>query len=58
MELIMKELNMTEVEFVSGAGLMKSIGFAVGWTMGAGAAMQQRINNMDNFMLGAMQYGA
>jgi len=54
----MKELNMTEVEFVSGAGIMKSIGFAVGWTMGAGAAMQQRINNMDNFMLGAMQYGA
>lgn len=54
----MKELNMTEVDFVSGAGIMKSIGFAVGWAMGAGTAMQQRINNMDNFMLGAMQYGA
>lgn len=54
----MQELNFDEVDAVSGAGIMGDIGSAIGWVVGKATKMQQQINDMDNFMLGAMQYGA
>lgn len=54
----MQELNFVEVEEVSGAGFWADVGYALGFATGAGAATQQKIDAMDNSMLGAMQYGA
>lgn len=58
LEIIMNELNFEEIKQVSGAGFFSRLGNAVGAVFGGGAAMQQSVNNLDDIMLGAMQYGA
>jgi hypothetical protein len=54
----MQELTLIEIEEVGGAGFFSRVGSALGFVVGMGTAMQQRINSMDDVMLGAMQYGA
>jgi hypothetical protein len=54
----MQELNIAEIEEVSGAGFWETVGYALGFATGSGAAMQQHIASMDNPMLGAMALGA
>jgi hypothetical protein len=52
------ELSVDEVTQVSGGGILQSIGYAVGWLWGGGASNMQKIDAMDDSMLGAMQYDA
>lgn len=55
---MIRELNDQEVSEVTGAGFWYDVAYAIGVAMGAGAATQQSIDDMENPMLGAMQYGA
>lgn len=52
------ELSVDEVTQVSGGGFLQSLGHTVDWLWGGGAKSMQRIDAMDNSMLGSMQYGA
>ncbi len=54
----MRELSSSEVEIVGGAGFFYDVAYAIGVAVGAGAAMQQHVDDIGNEMLGAMQYGA
>lgn len=54
----MQQLTMYEIDEVSGAGFFADIGYILGFTVGAGAKTQKRIESYDNYMLSAMQYGA
>ena len=54
----MQELNVLEVEQVSGGTILGTIGYYVGLAMGAGASMQHAIDGTGNEMMSAMQYGA
>jgi hypothetical protein len=58
METEMKELDIHEVENVSGGSLYGDVAYAVGKFIGAVVANSREIDSMDNPMLGAMQYGA
>lgn len=54
----MRELDIREIEFVSGAGFFTDIGYAIGKLAAWGAKMQQHIDSTGNEMLGAMSQGA
>lgn len=54
----MQEINVAEIEQISGAGFYEDLGSVVGRWYARATLMQQRINAMDDTMLGAMQYGA
>lgn len=44
----MQELNMVEVEEVSGAGIFYSIGYAVGYMLGGGGGNRRPVEETDN----------
>jgi len=54
----MEELNINEINSVSGGLALVDFGFGGGFVIAAGAWIQRRIDRMHNPMLGMMQYGA
>ena len=54
----METLNFSEVEMVSGSGIIEWIAYAMGYTLAKATRTQQAIDDMGNSMLSAMQYGA
>lgn len=52
------ELSSDEIAQVGGAGFFSDLGRWFGNIYGRGARMQQRVDALENTMLGAMQYGA
>jgi len=54
----MEELNIDEINSISGGLALIDFGLGAGFAIGAGAWIQRRIDRMNNPMLGMMQYGA
>lgn len=54
----MSELSTEELSIVAGGSFFNDLGRWIGFVWGRGARTQQRIDAMENPMLGAMQYGA
>lgn len=54
----MRELDINEMDDVSGGSLYGDVAYAVGKFLGAVAATNQKVDGLEDSMLGAMQYGA
>ena len=57
-EINMRDLIVTEIECVSGAGFWADVGKALGFLHGSATQMQEKIDSSGNIMLGAMSQGA
>jgi len=54
----MQELHQEQLELVSGGSVYGEIAHAIGWALGKLGRTSESIDNIENPMLGAMQYGA